>query len=346
METSVSVKRGVDPMLEKRKARVQNFRAFLKEMYGPHVMSHQKRGDQTLRRIQTQFSDYLDLPLTELNQWKIETWRRQRKLSGIEAATINRDLNTLKAALAMAVEWEVIAAHPLKKLKPLKVIDSEIVRFLSIEEEERLRNALDNRERCMREARGRGNLWRSERGYAEYNNLLNVEFVDGLKPRVLFSLLTGLRRGELFQLKWDNVNSTFDLLTIPGSYTKNGRTRHIPLCIEAKNLICKWKQQNVTQSSTLIFPGQVGKPLTWIRTAWVNLLKQSQIECFRWHDLRHHFASRLVIEGIDLNTVRELLGHKDIKMTLRYAHLSPQVKIAAVAKFDLPRGPILNEKSS
>jgi integrase len=66
--------------------------------------------------------------------------------------------------------------------------------------------------------------------------------------------------------------------------------------------------------------------------SWQAVLKAAKIERFRWHDLRHHFASRLVQRGVDLNTVRELLGHVDISMTLRYSHLAPEQKAAAVAK--------------
>jgi len=70
--------------------------------------------------------------------------------------------------------------------------------------------------------------------------------------------------------------------------------------------------------------------MTDVKTAWLELLKSAGIVGFRWHDMRHDFASRLVMAGVPLNTVRDLLGHADIKMTLRYAHLAPDSKAAAV----------------
>jgi site-specific recombinase XerD len=79
-----------------------------------------------------------------------------------------------------------------------------------------------------------------------------------------------------------------------------------------------------------VFPGAGGAKLTRIDTSWSKLIQRANLNNFRFHDLRHHFASRLVQSGIDLNTVRDLLGHADLDMVLRYAHLSPDRLTMAV----------------
>ena len=85
-------------------------------------------------------------------------------------------------------------------------------------------------------------------------------------------------------------------------------------------------------SDVLVFPGPTGEPMADLKTAWCKVATAAALHDFTFHDLRHTFASKLVQAGVDLNTVRELLGHADIRMTLRYAHLAPEHKAAAVAK--------------
>jgi site-specific recombinase XerD len=96
--------------------------------------------------------------------------------------------------------------------------------------------------------------------------------------------------------------------------------------------LTRWrKQMKHTAPGSLVFPSpQTGEIMGDCRTAWENLLERAQINNFRWHDMRHDFASQLVMRGVDLNTVRELMGHADLKMTLRYAHLAPNAKMRAV----------------
>ncbi len=110
---------------------------------------------------------------------------------------------------------------------------------------------------------------------------------------------------------------------------KSKKVRHIPLNADALRCLKDWKEEN--NYPVYVFESKNGKPFNNVQKAWSGILKDAKIEGFRWHDMRHHFASKLVMAGVSLNTVRELLGHSNYKMTLRYAHLSPGHKADAVA---------------
>lgn len=114
------------------------------------------------------------------------------------------------------------------------------------------------------------------------------------------------------------------------SYAKSGKTRHVPLNTEVLYVLKSWREQ--TDGDDLIFPNKNGARFDTIKNRWAGVLKTANIKNFRWHDLRHHFALSLVMADVDLNTVRELLGHADMTMTLRYAHLAPEHKANAVEK--------------
>lgn len=148
---------------------------------------------------------------------------------------------------------------------------------------------------------------------------------------VLVAMNTGLRKGELFSLEWSDINFNRAILTIKGDSAKSGKTRHIPLNAIALQALKDWK--NMSSSEGLVFQStKTGEVFSHVKKSWARVLERAKILNFRWHDMRHHFASKLVMAGVDLNTVRELLGHADIKMTLRYAHLAPEHKANAVAK--------------
>jgi integrase len=228
------------------------------------------------------------------------------------------------------VLWGLIKEHPLEKLKLLKSDRSGKIRYLTSEEEISLREAAIKREERIKTGRESGNEWRKERSNTLLPDLCHLTFTDHLRPMILLSINTGMRRGELFSLKWENVNLEQALLTIEGSYAKSGKTRHIPLNTEALHALKAWRKQ--TNTIDLVFPSKDGKRFDTVKKGWASILELAEIKNFRWHDMRHHFASKLVMAGVDLNTVRELLGHSEMTMTLRYAHLAPEHKASAVEK--------------
>ena len=157
-------------------------------------------------------------------------------------------------------------------------------------------------------------------------------FADYLRPMTLLALNSGLRRGELLALEWSDVHFQSKLLTVTAATAKSGQTRRIPLNGEALNVLSSWHAQNrAAGQSGRIFTKR-DQPLKQIDAAWSGVTKAAGLTDFRFHDCRHHFASKLVQAGVDLNTVRVLLGHSEIAMTLRYAHLEPAGLAAAVAK--------------
>ena len=241
---------------------------------------------------------------------------------------MNRELDTLRAALNKAVQWGILKSNPMASVKRSKVDSAAPIRYLLPDEDKRLRAALDARETKRRENREKFNQWRRERGYKEFSTF--GAFTDHLTPIVLLALNTGLRRGELFNLKWTDINFVGRILTVVGKTAKSSQTRHIPLNDEAFEVLQKWYKQR--KDSELVFPNHDGKRMGSIKTAWERLMKDAKIENFRFHDCRHDFASKLVMSGVDLYTVCKLLGHSSIKVTEKYAHLAPQKLAAAVAK--------------
>lgn len=328
------VYRGLDPIeARKPKRGVPTFRAFLDGDYGLWARANQKAHKQNLKRLATAFKAMLDKRLDEITALDVERWRAAEIERGLSLETINRDISSIKAAFNRAVEWELIGTNPLAKVKKSRTDDCRKVRFLSFDEETRLRATLDDREERRRAERDSANRWRSERGYTLLSSLRQLAFTDHVKPLVLLSINTGCRRGELFDLTWDNVDLDRRILTVTGATAKSRRTRHIPLNREAMLVLQGWRAQ-AEKKDGLVFANDAGQRFDRVNFSWRHLLKDAGILAFRWHDMRHHFASRLVMGGVDLNTVRELLGHSDYAMTLRYAHLAPEHKLKAVEVLD------------
>jgi site-specific recombinase XerD len=146
-------------------------------------------------------------------------------------------------------------------------------------------------------------------------------------PEFDLALNTGLRLSEQYGLLWENVSIPLRMLTITRS--KNGTMRHVPLNQAAVKALETLRKQYPASEFVC---GGAREPRRWFEP----VLKDAKVANFSWHCIRHTFASRLVMAGVDIRTVQELLGHKTIGMTVRYSHLAPKHTLAAVERLDTP----------
>jgi len=202
-------------------------------------------------------------------------------------ATINRHFAFLRHVLMLAVKDGKLTQNPVSGLKFFPEVRR--TRFLTSDELERLRGVMQPSD------------WKL----------------------VAFAIETGLRREEQFRLRWDQIDLENGMLTLP--LPKGGKTRYVPLSEEAKGIL---RSFDSFLRSAWVFPGlkDVTQPMdsrAFLRRSFEPGLRQAGITGTCWHSLRHTAASRRVMAGVDLVSVKEILGHRDIQTTLRYAHLAP-----------------------
>ncbi len=327
-EVLVAVSRGEDPAAPKPSEGI-TLGQLLEDHYYPWISANLKTAREIQRSMEATFAAFFATPIQALtvpaHEKELARWREK----GNKGVTLNRKLVYLKTALNWAVKQGILEQNPLSKLARRPERDSTPkLRYLTIEEEARLYDVLRSRDTALREARQNHITWCLERK-VDPPPPLSGAYADHLEPMITVSLKTGIRRGALFGLEWRDVDFEHRVLVIRGEICKTGKGRVVPLSETALETLRKWEEQS--RGEGLIFPSpRTGKRMNNVDSSWERVLREADIKGFRWHDLRHTFASRLVMKGIDLNVVRELLGHSDLKMTLRYAHLAPNVKSQAV----------------
>ena len=219
-----------------------------------------------------------------------EDYKNARKAEGASNATVNRERSFLKAVLNKAVRWGVIERNPLQFMESLPE-SHQFDRYLTTDE-----------------------------------TLLLVEASeDHLRPLMVTAIFTGLRWGNVRKLKWAEVDLENSVINLES--TKNDE-RVYPLPAKVKQELKKLSRNG---SPFIFINPKTGRPWRDLRKAYKRAKEKAGItRPFRVHDLRHSFASNLVMKGHDLKTVQELLGHRNINTTLRYAHLSLSHKKKAV----------------
>lgn len=270
-------------------ARRRTFEELRERYMAEHSRVH--KTPTTVVRDQSAFKNlsgvFNGLMLAEITPARISDYKALRIQEGVKPATISRELEVLRHALNLAIQWEWMETTPFSKVK-IEKPNNRVERWITPDEEKCLLNA--------------STPW--------------------LQEIIIFALNTGMRQDEILSLKWSQIDlfrRTASLLV-----TKNKEKRTTPLNQTVFDLLkSKGKVRHI---SGYVFASQTGTKLHArnLLRAFYDARKKASLEDVRFHDLRHTFATRLVQAGIDLYTVKELLGHKTITMTMRYAHHNPE----------------------
>jgi integrase len=266
------------------------------------LISVHKRGHHVEKYILKTLAAYFgNLRVFDLSAEDYEHFKALRSKS-VKPATVNRELTVAKHMLSKAVEWEIIPDNPFRKVRPLSVPKCA-ERVLSYDEETKLLA------RC---------------------NLVRSRF---LRPVVLLALHTGMRRGELLSLEWSRVDLDRRTIRILNAKSTAGN-RLIPMNATVHTLLSDLVKE---ATSPVVFPSsrKPGEKLLDLKKGFKKAVQLAGIPHFRFHDMRHTFATRLVRVGVDIVSVQHLLGHSKITMTARYAHSLADAKMAAVGKLDI-----------
>ncbi len=280
------------------------FEAFSKE-YLSNV-SAKKASHETEKRLMVNLvAEFGPLKLSKVTRQKVRDYHSTRA-KAVSGATVNREIALLRHMMAVAIEDQKISINPARGgpgLKAFREVARE--RYLEMAEIKSLFDAIQARI-TKNEHQG------TARKYWQY-----------LRTSVTVALHTGMRKGEILGLRWSQIN--WEGQNIFLSKTKNGDTRRVPLDSITRHELTEHKTS--VKNEELVFPsfdndGNV-VPLSDVKTAFKQALKDAGISDFHFHDLRHTFASHYVMKGGSVFTLSKILGHRDIKMTQRYAKLSP-----------------------
>lgn len=283
------------------------FKEFVCKTYMPHALTVRRAAEQDWGLFKNHlFPPFGNKRINEITRSDIAAFMQEKRSGGYMASTCNRLLARFKAVMSYATELEVegFDKNPARGYKQYKEPVHKD-RFLSPEEAEDLLASVQKSE---------------------------SPFLQCIIP---FLLLTGSRKGEALNARWEHIDWQACRWSIP--LTKNGKPRHVPLSDGAIKVLywTRAKHEQLGINSVWIFPNpQTLKPYSSIYYPWHVARKRVGLEDVRLHDLRHSFASALVNRGMTLYDIKEVLGHANIATTQRYAHLSQERLMEAVSQAD------------
>lgn len=266
----------------------------------PHVNKCAQRDHYSLKHLRPYFGGRA---LNEIKRAHVRAYISHRLAEGVKVATVRRELRLVCAAINFVrLEFDLQnLPNPVEKLG--LAAEEPRVRWISREDAARL-------------------VSEAERSSSRPHLAIFIRL----------ALNTGCRRGELLNLEWSRVDFQNRRFLLEARHTKTRRRRTIALNDDAMRTLQRirtWQDEHVP-GSPWVFGWKPGQRITTFKTAWTSALKRAGIENFRIHDLRHTFASWLVMQGESIYVVKDLLGHASVTQTEIYAHLAPSQAKAAV----------------
>lgn len=263
---------------------------FTEKHFLPWSKQHKRSHNSDRYRCKTLNREFGALRLNEIRPMRIEQFKRRLIEAGKAPTTINQFLILLGQILRQAADMELITANPCQRVRKLALPPGRS-RFLSHEERRRLFDALkthaDNEDQSDA----------AQRNFA------------ALALAVEIALLTGMRRGEIYGLTWEQISIERQSLTL--TKTKNGRARTIPMSSRLLEILSSRRTDDATGP---ILAGQFHD------RHWRKVVITAELDNFHFHDLRHTAATYMGENGADAFTIAAILGHSDIRMTSRYTH--------------------------
>ncbi|TET71857.1 MAG: helix-turn-helix domain-containing protein [Candidatus Aminicenantes bacterium] len=279
--------------IEKPQEEKIGFRDFAKVYHDDYMQIVRRNFRPDVYRLQVLCGYFKNVDLRAISRLDVERFRASRLKRGNTKSTVNRYLQLMGKMFNLAIEEGYLEENPARKVNNFNEKDSLKERILTEKEEEKL---LEN---CS----------------------------DTLKSIIAVALNTGMRRAEILNCTWDQIDLKAGMIRV--ERTKSGKVRHIPINDDLFKQILKLKNKN-GQSAFVFLNPATKKPFLDMKTPFKRACRISGIEGLRFHDLRHTFATRLVANGVDIETIKELLGHHSIAITQRYLHSSDDRKRKAV----------------
>jgi integrase len=316
-----------------------------------------KTADKKVKVVTRYFGNLLNVNINCICAANIREWlkTKERKLTQrqinagdsrwvLKPSTLKEAVGVIRSCLELAKEKGIISDHDLYTLPKFKM-DNEIIRYLSDSEELRLYDVINKRNDSRLAQRISTITHRVERDLPPPPSLLDCKFADHVTPFIILFKETGIRPGTLLNSKWTDVDFEARFFRIRKSIDKKSLANFVPLNDLAHATLIEWQKHHIhkdclsaidNKSNAWLFPSpkSPSEQLTTIKTAWRRLIKKAGIENFRFYDLRHDFASKIMMRTGNIYLVSHLLNHRQIETTKRYAHLMDKSKLLAVQTLD------------